>query len=265
MNRLQPGRPTVAWRERHSSAEMRPQPRPRQLSASRVEENLLALARRRRLVVHPFVRRFRLTQRFHSVPSPVIDCRVVGQGLFLLRVLVPRLALRRYLHLHPILDGDLGWVGFPIGLVLGDLEFLTTVPIDHRPHELITCDTGPHTADTVGQFNQRLHHIRLKPGRLQGVVHPPESPHARHVVLRNVAMEYEFSGQRLQSSRTALDHLIINLRRPNGLHVETIRGVANERELHRTITGSSKIQVAVPGLTCPANGPAMEVMRMHDL
>ncbi len=200
MNRLQPRRTAVARRERHSPTEMRPQPRPRQFSGPRVKENLLPLARGRRLVVHPFVRRFRFGQSLHTIPGPIIDRRVIGQGLLLLCILVPWLALRRHLHFNPILDGDLGRIGFPIGLVLGDLEFLASVPIDHRTHELIARDTGLHSADTVRQFNQRFHHVGLRTWRLQRVVHTPESPHARDIVLRDVAVEHEFSGQCLQPS-----------------------------------------------------------------
>ena len=194
VDRFQPGRAAVARREWHPSAEMRPQPWPREFSTPRIEENLLPLARRRRLVVHPFVRRFRLGESLGSVPSPFVDGRVIGQGLFLFRVLMSWLTLRRHLHLNPILDGYLDRIGFPIRLILGDLEFLAAVPIDHRPHELIARYAALHTTDTVRQFDQRFHHICLKPRRLQRVVHSPESPHPRDIVLRDVAVEHELSG-----------------------------------------------------------------------
>ena len=77
-------------------------------------------------------------------------------------------------------------------------------------------------ADAIRQFDQRLHHVGLRARRLQRVVHAPESPHSRHIMLRNVAMEHELTGQGLQATRPTLNHLIVNLRRPDGLHIQPV-------------------------------------------
>src|SRR5262245_51318098 len=137
MDRLQPWCSAVARRERHAPAQVWPQPRPGNLAGLRIEENLLPFARRRRFIVHPLIRRLKLAHGLLPVPDPVVDSRVVGQRLLFFGTLFAWLALRREHHLHPILDGDLDRVGFPIGLVLGDLILLTAVPIHCGTDELV--------------------------------------------------------------------------------------------------------------------------------
>ncbi len=199
MDRLQPRRAAVTRRERHSTAEVRTQPRPGEFPALGIEQDLLPLARRGRFVVRPLIPGLQLGKRLGAVPSPIVHCRIVGQRLFLLGVLVARLALRRHLHFDPMLDRHLGRRCLPIGLVLSDLERLAAVPIDRRADQLVARRAHLHAADAVRQFHQRLHHVGLETGRLQSVVHAPESPHARHVMLRDVAMEHELARQCLQS------------------------------------------------------------------
>ncbi len=132
--------------------------------------------------------------------------------------------MRREHHLHPILDGDLDRVGFPIGLVFGDLILLAAVPIHCGADKLIRRSARLDLADAIRQFDQRLHHIGLGARRLQRVIHTPETPHARHIMLRDVAVEHELAGQGLQAPRSTLNHLIVDLCRPDGLHVQTVEG-----------------------------------------
>ena len=168
------------------------------------------------------MRRLRLVQRQSPFPLPVHHRRVVSLRLLDLIFRLARQALRRHHVFDPVLDRNLDRVGFPIGLVLGDLVLLAAEPIDGPPHQLVRGDRRIHQALPVRQLHQRTHDVRLAPLNLKGVVDAPEAPHSSHVVLRNVTVEQELTGQPLQAARTPFNNFIIDLRRPDGLHIEAI-------------------------------------------
>ena len=173
--------------------------------------------------------------------------------------------LRRHHVFNPVLDGNLDRIGFPIGFVLGNLVLLAAVPINHGPDELVRVDRRLDLALAIRQFHQRTHHVGLGALDLERVVDAPESPHPRHVMLGNVAMEHELTGKRLQTAGPTFVHLIKDFGRPDGLHVETIRRIADRREFDRTVFADCPIKPAGLRLARPPNRAAMEMVRMDDL
>ena len=186
-------------------------------------------------------------------------------------VLFAGFTLRRNLHLNPILKREGVLLALGLGRGGHDVEVLAK-PF-HRPtHQFGGINAREHFAFSIRQLVQRGHDIVADIGSLQGVVGPPESPHARHVMMRDVTVVEEIAGSILATARAALDRKIVSLRWANGLYVNTIGGTAHRRELHRAATGQSEIVDAEEieilrqvGLPPPANRPAVQMVRVEHL
>ena len=210
------------------------------------------------------MRSFRLIESQGTLPLPIHHRRIVSLCLLHLIFRLPRQSLRRKHVLNPILDRNLDGISFPIRLILRDFPLLPAVPVDRGADQLIGADRLLDLALSIRQFRQWFHHVGLEPGSLQRVIDPPEPPHTRHVVLRDMAMEHKFAGQRLQPAGSTFDHFIIDLGRSDGLHIQTIRGVVDQRKLDRTILRQRRIQLAGSRLSGPTNRPTMQVVGMDD-
>src|SRR5262245_45165825 len=80
-----------------------------------------------------------------------------------------------------------------------------------------------------------------------------------------MAMEHEFARQGLESTRAPLRDLIVDFRGSDRLHIESVRGIADQGELHRSILAERRIELAGAWLPGPADRSAMQMVRVHDL
>ena len=199
------------------------------------------------------MRGLRLIKRQWAVPFPIHYRRIVRLRLLGLIFRFAGQTLRGQHVFYPVLDGHLHRAGLPIGLVFRDLVLFPSIPIHHRAHEFVGGHSRLDLALPVRQFNQGFHHVRLRTGRLERVIDAPEPPHAGHVVLRDVAVKHKFSGQGLETAGAALDDFIENLRRPDGLDVQPVGGVAHRRKLDRPVFAQRRIELTGAGLSRPTD------------
>ena len=201
-NHLQPRSRIVIVGKRRAFSKMRRQPGPRHFPGGRLEPDGTPFSG---FIALPFglVLRviadggFPFAHRAIFIPYPIDHRGVIGLELTEFVVLMTRFALVAELHGDPVFQRHHRRVGLPIGLAaLRDLE-LTAEPIHGRSDQLIRRHGLVDASDPVRQFPQRRHHVVLDSGNLQGVVDSPIPPHARDVVMGNVAVEQEVPGQPL--------------------------------------------------------------------
>src|SRR5262249_49097140 len=196
MNRLQPGCAAVVCREWHTLAVVRFEQRPCHLARGRVKENGWsgAVIPLRRPFVFGILRSaFSFADRNVAVPLPVPHGRIVGHDLALFVTRMTWLTLGWHEHLNPILYISHRLAQLPIcfSSLIHDLERLAE-PIDGCADQLIGADTELHSALSIRQFLQIRHRVGVARAGLERVIEPPVPPHARYVMVRDMAVIEEF-------------------------------------------------------------------------
>ncbi|TKS57927.1 MAG: hypothetical protein EWM72_03351 [Nitrospira sp.] len=207
VNRFQPGRTVMVRRKRYPLAEVRFEERPGHLGRRRVKEDCRSgavIPLGRPCVLWILCGAFPLTDRHVAVPLPVPHGRIVGHDLAFLIVRVTGLALCRDKHFDPIFDIDDDRIGLPVRLLalINNLERLPE-PIDRRPDQLLGRHAELHPALSIRQFSEVRHAIGVCGTHLKCIVEPAIAPHARHIVMRDVAVEEEFAGEVLTATAAA--------------------------------------------------------------
>ena len=207
VNRLQPGRAVMVRRERCPLAEVRFEERPGHLGRRRVKENSRSgtvIPLRRPRILWILSGTFPLAPGNVAIPLPVPHGRIVGHNLALLIVRVAGLTLRRDKHFDPILDVHNDGIGLPVGLLtlVDDLKCLAE-PIDRRPDQLVGRHAELHPALPIRQLTQIRHRVGVHAAGLQRVVESGVAPHPSYIVVRDMAMKEEFTGQVLAATAAA--------------------------------------------------------------
>ena len=268
VNRLQPWRTAVVRRERHALAEMRLEQRPGHFSCRRIEQD-----RRSGAVIPlrgPRILRIRsgafpLTTGNVTVPLPVPHRRIVGHDLALLIVGVARLTLGRHEHLDPILDVHDHRIGLPVRLLalVDDLEGLAE-PVDGGTDQLIRRDTLLHTAQAIRQLAHIRHRVGVRIADLQRVVEPAVPPHARHIVVRNVAVIEELAGQVLTATAAAFRFQVERFGRTDHFHVHPIGLRPDHGILHRAVLSLKPMLFLIGARAAlPTDGSAVRMVRVE--
>ncbi len=270
VDRLQPGRAVVVRGERHPLAEVRLEQRPRHPARGRVEKNggpgavvplggggILRILRGALALADGDV----------AVPLPVPHGGVVGHDLAFLVFRMARFTGGRHPHLDPVLDVHDGRIGFPVGLLalVDDLELLAE-PIDGRADQLVGRHAELHAALPVRQFRQVRHRVGMTRADLQRIVEPAVAPHARHVMVGDVAMVEELARQMLAAAAAALRLEVERLGGTDDFHVHTVGLRPDDRILHRTVlTHRPEVVRFGPRAPLPADGPAVRMVGVKYL
>ncbi len=272
MNRLQPGGRAVVPGKWYPLSEVWLEMRPGQLARLRLKQDGRAPARHGGFIFRKgeLLSHLRLAERPIALPAPVPHRGVVGQDLALLIRSVTRLSGRRQHQLDPFLDRDLRNRLRPVGLLLRDIPFLV-IPIHRLADQFVGGDRPGDSALAVRQFLEGRHGIgadrRIIPG-LQRVVDPPVGPHARDVMMRDVAVEQEITRQLLAEPRSALGLQIQRLCGTDHLDIHAVRGGPDHRVFDRAVGGGRQQFLALAvrfGLPQPADRPAVRMVGMEDL
>ena len=207
VNRFQPWRTTVVRGERHPLAEVRLEQRPGHLGRGRIKQDgrsgaVIPLGGRCIFRIQSGA--FALAPGNVAIPLPIPHGGIVGHDLGLLIIRVAWLTGGRHKHLDPILDVHNDRIGLPVGLLalIDNLEDLPE-PIDGRADQLVGRHAHLHPALTVRQFRQVRHRVRVGRTDLQRIVETSVTPHARHIVVRHVAVIEELARQMLTATAAA--------------------------------------------------------------
>ena len=262
---LQPRRTGVVRGEHRALAKMRRQMRPGHFARHGLKHNRMPLARMSGLVLGIVDRALLLAHRTIAVPGPIQHRRVIGNNLTLLIVLVTRLAHRRQLHRDPILHRNDGRVRIPVAFALVGNRELFAEPIDGLTDQLVRRDRSFDPALAIRQLTEIRHHVVPEIPLLDRVVHPPIAPHARHIMVRDVAVKEKVAGQLLTETGTALCLQVKSLGRPDDFDVDPVCLRTNHGILHRPVHGGRpEIHVVDrPRAAWPPDGSTVGMVRVE--
>ncbi len=173
-----------------------------------------------------------------------------------------RLSLCRDKHLNPILDVHDDRVRLPVGLLtlIDNLKRLSE-PINRGTDQLIRRDTELHPALTIRQFPEVGHAVRMSRTNLERIVETAIPPHAGHIMVRNVAVIKELTGQVLTAAAATFRFKVQRFRWADDFHVYTIGLRPDDRILYRTIRPHSpKIVGLGARASLPPNRPTMRMV-----
>ena len=168
------------------------------------------------------------------------------------------LALGRKHVLDPGFNIDYRAFFIPLAIALVDNVELLPEPVHRLADQFVRAHTMWHAALTVRKFLQGTHDVGTAKriiSVLQNVVHAPVTPHARNVMMRNVAMEQEITCQTLTQSGTALGLQIESFRRSDNFNVNPISRGPYHRIFHRTVPCGCR-EIFKPWFTLRRTGPA---------